>query len=165
MSEMISKRLVDVYPYTFTNDNKIHFLLLKRSSQKLYSQQWRMIGGKVKQDEAYWQGAYRELIEEIGISPELFWNIPSLNQFYEYQTDTIYTIPAFAARIDNKIIDKIVLNDEHDDYLWCSLNEMDHKVLWPEQRRLIKLIYRIVSNNELLDNWIIPNNTLTSLNI
>jgi len=165
MSESVPKRLVDVYPYLVTSYNKVRFLLLKRSTQKVYSKQWRMIGGKLKREETYWQGAYRELIEETGVYPELFWCVPAINQFYEYQTDMIHKIPAFAAKIDNNDAQSVVLNKEHDDFVWCSVEEADRKVLWPEQRRLIQLIERIVSNNELLDSWIIPANTLSSLNI
>lgn len=165
MSESIPKRLVDVYPYTIFKHNNTRFLLLKRSSKKVYSHQWRMIGGKVKQGEAYWQAAYREFVEEIGLYPQIFWNIPSINQFYEYQSDTIYTIPTFAAQIDVRESDHINLDAEHDAYMWCSLNEVNRKVLWPEQRRLINLVDRIVSNNELLDDWIIPSNMLLSPNI
>ena len=165
MSESVAKRLVDVYPYLVTSYNKVRYLLLKRSSQKVYSKQWRMVGGKLKQEETYWQGAYRELVEEIGLYPELFWSVPSINQFYEYQTDTIHRIPAFAAKIDNNDEESIVLNQEHDDFVWCTLDEAERKVLWPEQRRLIRLVERIVTNNELLDSWIIPANTLSSLNI
>jgi dihydroneopterin triphosphate diphosphatase len=95
---MAEKKLIDLYPYRVTDDQP-EFLLLKRSKGRIYQGQWRMIGGKVEEGEAYWQAALRELDEETGLVPLKFWTLPSINQFYEAKTDQILSIPAFAAEI------------------------------------------------------------------
>ena len=92
------KKLIDVYPYRL-NEGKPEFLIFFRSSKKIYAHQWRMVGGKVKEGEEYWQAALRELIEETSLSPVLFWSIPSINSFYEASSDQIHHIPAFWSRI------------------------------------------------------------------
>ena len=44
------KRLIDVYVYRM-NSGFPEFLLLLRSKNKIYANQWRMVGGKVKENE------------------------------------------------------------------------------------------------------------------
>lgn len=43
-------RLVDVYPYR-TKAQRHEFLIFKRSAQKKYAGQWRMVGGKIEKGE------------------------------------------------------------------------------------------------------------------
>lgn len=148
------KKLIDVYPYKIQNDHPL-FLILRRSSEKIYANQWRMVGGKVKKGEARWEAALRELKEETGLIPVKFWTIPSVNQFYEAKTDTIHSIPAFAAEADSNA--KIRLDEEHTEYKWISVDEIEQYIPWPEQRRLMKLTFDILNDRsfEILPEWII----------
>lgn len=144
--------LVDVYPYKKIL-NKVKVLVFKRSVEVRYPNQWRMIGGKVKNEEKLYKTALRELKEETGLTPILFWTIPSVNQFYDHRTDTIHQIPAFGADITSNL--DIKLNHEHSAYKWISEDEIDSYISWPEQRRLMKLLITIVNKNEILKEWII----------
>jgi dATP pyrophosphohydrolase len=145
-------RLVDVYPY-HREQNRVKFLIFKRADEVIYPNQWRMIGGKVREFEKRHEAALRELKEETGLTPSKFWTIPSLNQFYDHKTDNIHHIPAFAAVIDpNK---SITLNHEHSRYKWISDEEIGSYIKWPEQRRLMGLLADIVINNEIIEEWII----------
>ena len=94
------KRLIDVYVYRFRHE-KPEFLLFLRSSKKIYANQWRMIGGKVEEGEPYWKAALREFNEETGLSPDNFWVIPSVNTFYEAQSDQIHQIPELFPMFSN----------------------------------------------------------------
>lgn len=145
-------RLVDVYPYR-KKENELSLLILKRSADVKYPNQWRMIGGKAEKDEKLYSTALRELEEETGLVPLLFWSIPSVNQFYDHQTDTIHTIPAFAAELSTDA--DITLNHEHSEHKWISAEEIDDYIAWPEQRRLMKLLVKIIKGNNLLEEWII----------
>jgi|TARA_R100000541_G_scaffold58037_4_gene68794 dATP pyrophosphohydrolase len=147
------KKLIDVYPYRVDGKN-VEFLILKRSSKKIYAHQWRMVGGKVQENEQYWKAALRELKEEISISPIKFWTVPSLNNFYEHSSDTIHHIPAFAAQMDSND-DNISLDDEHSGYYWVKADQINEYIHWPEQRRLIKMIDDILTNQQILPEWII----------
>ncbi len=147
------KKLIDVYPYRIKAD-QIEFLILKRSSKKIYANQWRMIGGKVLEDEKYWEAALRELKEEISQEPLQFWTIPSVNSFYEHKTDSIHHIPAFAARLEWSDRE-LQLNDEHTGYLWISAAEVDEYIHWPEQKRLMRLTEHIITHQEILPEWLI----------
>lgn len=144
------KSVVDVYPYRLP-EGRLEFLIFKRAQQVVYPGQWRMIGGKVKKKETYWQAALRELREETGNSPVRFWALPSLNHFYDPEMDAIRLIPAFAAQLpDDPVIE---LNEEHTGYRWIAVDDIDSYIQWPEQKRLMKLTHRILATSEVIDEW------------
>lgn len=145
-------RLVDVYVYRL-EQNEVKILLLKRAQDVVYAGQWRMIGGKVNDDEKAYEAARRELHEETGLTANKFWTIPSVNQFYDHKANRIYQIPAFAVEVDENAA--IELNHEHVDFKWLSGEEIPSHISWPEQRRLIQLLISIVTDNEILEEWII----------
>lgn len=150
---MAEKRLIDLYPYKLDGKN-ISYLLFKRAAGRIYDGQWRMIGGKVQGGESHWEAAIRELQEETTLEPLLMWAIPSVNSFYEHQTDSILTIPAFAAEIDGT--SSIMLDSEHSEYAWFSLDDAIDKIFWPEQRRLLKLTDYLITSNQILEDWHVP---------
>jgi len=149
---MSKKRLIDLYAYRIV-EGRPEFLLFKRAKGKIYQGQWRMVGGKVEPDETSWQGALRELKEETGLVPIMFWTIPSVNTFYEHKSDTVHHIPAFAAEIETD--QKPILDDEHTEYEWLSLEQAVRRISWPEQQRLLKLTESIITENEILEDWIV----------
>lgn len=150
---MSEKKLIDLYPYRLTGES-VEFLLLKRAKGKIYQDQWRMIGGKVKDGESYWKAALRELAEETGLKPIKYWTIPSVNSFYEHSTDTIHHIPAFAAELEPGSTP--VLDDEHTEFGWFSLKKALEEIPWPEQKRLLELTHIIIISNKILDDWLVP---------
>lgn len=144
------KKLIDVYIYRIKRGAP-EFLLLLRSAKKIYAHQWRMIGGKVEEGEKYWEAALRELKEETGLVPHEFWTIPSVNTFYEAKSDQIHHIPAFAVALKDEVIPE--LDDEHTEYRWISIDELDSYLSWPEQKRLIRLTYNLLVNDQILTEW------------
>ena len=143
------KRLIDVYVYRM-NSGVPEFLLLLRSKNKIYANQWRMVGGKVKEGETYWEGALRELKEELGLEPDFFWVIPSVNTFYESSSDQLHQIPAFAAEISAQ---NITLDDEHTHYRWVTVDDIEQMIAWPEQKRLIRLTEQLLRNQQIIPEW------------
>lgn len=143
------KRLIDVYVYRL-NSGQPEFLLLLRSKKKIYANQWRMVGGKVKDGEDYWMGAQREVKEELGVTPDAFWVIPSVNTFYEAKSDQIHHIPAFAAEISDQ---EIKLDEEHSEYRWVTVSDIEEMIAWPEQKRLIRLTDQLLRNQQILPEW------------
>ncbi|MEL7834618.1 NUDIX domain-containing protein [Fodinibius sp. Rm-B-1B1-1] len=146
------KRLIDVYPYSYVS-NEVKFLILKRTHNVIYGGQWRMVGGKVQQDETAFEAGVRELCEETNLKPTLFWVLPSINQFYDMKSDAVKQIPAFGAEVDKNA--NIVLNHEHEDWKWISQDKIDTYIQWPEQKRLMNLLADIVTSNQILEEWII----------
>ena len=143
------KRLIDVYVYRM-NSGVPEFLLLLRSKNKIYANQWRMVGGKVKEGETYWEGALRELKEELGLEPDFFWVIPSVNTFYEPSSDQLHQTPAFAAEISAQ---NITLDDEHTHYRWVTVDDIEQMIAWPEQKRLIRLTEQLLRNQQIIPEW------------
>ena len=133
-------RVVDVYPYRVEEGGAVTFLLLRRAKGTAYAGQWRMVGGKIEAGEAAWQAALRELEEEIGCRPVRFWAVPSVNAFYEWQTDRLNLVPAFAAQVEAVPL----LDREHDAYDWFSTEAAVAHLTWPEQRRLLRLIAQLL---------------------
>ncbi len=131
----LAVRVVDVYPYRM-REGEVELLILRRSAGRLYAGQWRIVGGKIEPGEGAWQAALREVREEAGCDPVLFWAVPSVNTFYEWQSDRVNVIPAFAVQLD---IDP-VLDDEHDAWEWLSPAEAASRLDWPEQRRLAAVV-------------------------
>lgn len=127
-------RVVDVYPYRIRAEG-IGFLVLRRAPGRPYPGQWRMVGGKVREGETGHAAARRELREETGCEPRCFWALPSVNVFYEWQTDRVNLAPAFAAEIGGDP----ALDAEHDAFAWLPAEEAAARLRWPEQRRLLRL--------------------------
>ncbi|HCR48978.1 MAG TPA: NUDIX pyrophosphatase [Rhodothermales bacterium] len=144
-------RVVDVYPYRLMADG-YRFLLLRRAVGTLYAGQWRMVGGKIQQDETAWQAALRELIEETGYPPQTFWALPSVNTFYNWKLDAVLLTPAFAAELERDP----TLNHEHDRFGWFSTEEALRLLVWEEQKRLLSLTNRYLQTGTILPDWIIP---------
>lgn len=144
------KRLVDVYPYSLTENGPL-FLIVKRSPEKIYAHQWRMIGGKRRDGETAWEAVLRELKEETGFTPERFWTVPAINQFYEPDSDTIHFIPAFAAAVPER--SELKLDEEHTGHEWIKIEQVSRYIRWPEQERIMKLIHKIVLADGIIEDW------------
>lgn len=147
------KKLIDLYIYRIGTSG-VEYLLLKRSKRKIYAGQWRMIGGKVEDGETRPEAALREMQEETGLQPARFWALPSINHFYEAETDQIHLIPAFAAEVGPDA--EPSLDEEHSEFEWVMVDEAVHRLYWPEQKRLVRTIEQILSSNQWLDSWNIP---------
>lgn len=144
-------RVVDVYPYRRTS-GVVEFLLLHRAEGGVYAGQWRMVGGKIEGGEAAWQAALRELHEETGQRPVEAWTVPSVNAFYEWQADRLNLIPAFAA----ELAAAPVLDREHDAVAWLPAEDAVARLAWPEQRRLLRLIARLLSDGPIPPELVLP---------
>jgi dATP pyrophosphohydrolase len=137
----VSSRLVDVYPYRLIKGIP-QFLLLRRAPDVAYAGQWRMVGGGIEDGETAWEAGLRELREETGQVPAHFWALPSANRFYEWETDRVHVIPAFAAEITGEP----TLNHEHDRADWFAPNAAAGRLLWPEPKRLVHLAARCLQD-------------------
>jgi len=144
--------LIDLYPYRWIHKTP-EFLILKRSNTVIYSGQWRMIGGKLQTNETASDAALRELSEETGLVPKLFWCVPSINSFFDFKQNKIQHIPVFSAEIEPE--SEIKLNHEHIEYQWITIDAVDTFLKWPEQIRLTSLIHHLLTSATIAKEWII----------
>jgi dihydroneopterin triphosphate diphosphatase len=124
------------------------FLLLRRAPNRRYAGSWRMVAGKVDPGETVHAACLRELEEETGLIPEALFAVPYVHQFYEWQTDSIRFIPVFLARVHEQ--PKVLLDDEHDSYRWCTLEEGLRLLDWPGQREGLRAAALFLESNARL---------------
>ena len=138
-------RVVDVYPYRLAAGGP-EFLVLRRSPERVYAGQWRVVGGAIEPGETAWEAAARELAEETGFAPgaglRAFWALPSVNTFYEWRRDAVELVPAFAAEVAGGVR----LDGEHDAWAWLAPDEAAARLAWPEPRRLLALAAHLVTS-------------------
>lgn len=150
-------KLVDVYPYRVTPSG-IEFLMMLRAKNRLYEGQWRMVGGKIKTNETAAEAAVREFTEETGLRAELFWCVPSVNSFFDFERNILHHIPVFACCCGPEA--EPVLNHEHQRSGWFSPTKAATLTPWPEQQRLITLIgYILHTQASLPPEWILAKQT------
>jgi dihydroneopterin triphosphate diphosphatase len=130
----VDVRVVDVYSYR-AFEAQTRWLLLRRAHGAVYAGSWRMVGGKIEAGETAWQAALREVREETGLAAARAWALPSVNVFYEWEADRVSLTPAFAAQLDADPM----LDREHDAFAWLTVEEAADRLVWPEQRRLLRL--------------------------
>lgn len=114
-----------------------HEVLLMKRTQSLAGE-WCQVAGKIKDGEAAWQAALRELSEETGLKPDTFYSADTCEQFYEADRDAVTIAPVFVAFIDNGA--EVVLNHEHSAFRWVSFEEAAEMVAFGGQRRVLRWI-------------------------
>jgi len=91
--------------------------LMKRSSIVLMSGTWAIPGGSVKEGEKPFIGALRECFEEMGSVPIPVDKIGEVSLFY-------YTTYAYDITLNAKIYWRPIINCEHSDARWFSLDNL-----------------------------------------
>ena len=105
------------------------FLVLHRTPEN--DGYWHGVAGGVEDDEGWDDAAARELREETGLVVE-----PSaLDHRFVYEAVTVacYLADAPAGW-------EPTLNDEHDEYRWCTADEAEALLYWPEPRDLLRTL-------------------------
>lgn len=101
----------------FATSTKRFLLLLRDGDTDKFNNTWAFVGGKVHSNESIYEGLDREIIEEIGVAPEIIKRIPiekftNTKKGFEYHT--VVTV------IENEFIPE--LNDEHKGYAWVTID-------------------------------------------
>ena len=111
-------------------------LLLRRT--RTLAGEWCQIAGAIEEGETAWQAALRELKEETGLTPIRFYSGDICEQFYEADRDAITIAPVFVAFVAYDA--PVVLNAEHSEYKWISLDWAEDMVPFGGQRRVLRHI-------------------------
>jgi len=111
----------------------VEFLLARRVPQGV----WNVIAGQVEDDESFDAAAARELAEETGLvaTPVDL----HLSQTYEIRPEerVLYAPDETTVAIECYAVEapagwEPTLNEEHDIYRWCSLDDAISLAFWPE---------------------------------
>jgi 8-oxo-dGTP pyrophosphatase MutT (NUDIX family) len=121
-------------------------LVLHRAPQ--FEAYWHLVAGGVEDDESPRDAAVRELSEEVGLDAST--RLRDLERPFTYSlADEPPTVrerfhPAQATvSVDVFVADvaaswEPVLNEEHDAYRWCSREEAEELLYWPEPREIVR---------------------------
>lgn len=122
------------------------FLVLHRAPQ--FEAYWHVVAGGVEEGESAREAAVRELSEEVGLGAEA--PLRDLERPFAYslaeeseavrsrfgpaQTD----VPVDVFVTDVEPAWEPALNEEHDDYRWCTREEAAALLYWPEPREIVR---------------------------
>lgn len=123
-------------------DGQFKILLMKRVKGRF----WSHIAGKIESGETASQAIVREICEETGIQVQQLYSADYLEQFYEASANVIELIPVFAVYCDKQ--QAVVLNDEHTEYGWFSLDEAVEKAEFGGQRLLYQYLWENFVNRQ-----------------
>ena len=143
MPEVVSK-LVEVFVYRDTAEGR-KYLLLKRSSSEIYPGIWSVCSGSVEAGERAVDAAYRELLEETGLVPEVMFAVDTVNVFYEPLEDKMHLLPVFLARAGT---DSVMLSEEHSEYIWAGAEESAELFHWISHKNNIRLIEKCLTDRK-----------------
>lgn len=132
-------------------DGGYEYLLLKRSSHKIYAETWRMVGGKLRAEETAWQACLRELAEETRLPIARLLCVPYVNRFYEWRHDRINDIPVFVALTDKG--QEPVLDEEHSAFAWLSLDSALGRLPWPGQAEGLRAADALLRTGHVLQEF------------
>jgi len=119
-------------------------LLVLRRVEDAY---WHTVAGVVEPHESFEEAAGRELREEVGLDatlldldhPVLYPVTDELRRQYGYPPDVnTVTVRAFAAEAPPRWEPR--LNEEHDIYRWCTVDEAVALFHWPETREAARIL-------------------------
>ena len=111
-------------------------LLLKRTTEKF----WCHVAGGIETDEFAWQAIIREFFEETGIAVKELFSAETTEQFYDASKDQYMIVPSFVVICEPN--QTVKLNNEHTDFLWCSLSEALKLVPYPGQKNLYLHVWK-----------------------
>ncbi|MGM5482801.1 MAG: NUDIX domain-containing protein [Nanobdellota archaeon] len=98
-------------------DNK--FLILQFSRRANERETWIFPGGRINENEKHITGLKREVSEETGLQVEV--QIPCGVTMWGEGEDNRYAV-FFLCKVKGK--QTVVLSKEHQDYRWCSFDEL-----------------------------------------
>ncbi len=139
----------------FTDGNSV--LLLRRADGTDNPHTWGLPGGKADGDESPMANAHREVREETGLS-----SIPGRRiEDFEHK-DGHHRWTTFLYRVDEPF-DVPQLSDEHEDWSWFDLEDLDEAELHPRLRKevpgYLRAIRRRIATTQTFAEWV----TLSSL--
>ena len=142
-------RVIDAYVYSYEN-NKLSFLLLKRSKTKIYEYLWQGVAGKIEKNELAWQAALRELKEETGLTAQRMFVADYVSKFYEKHGDRINLVPVFGIEVKNK---KVLLSEEHCNFKWLNFKKAHDKLTWNGQKKGLKVVHNMLNSKDARMKW------------
>ncbi|TMQ52191.1 MAG: NUDIX domain-containing protein [Candidatus Eisenbacteria bacterium] len=133
---------VEVYIFR-RRRGRVEILALRRApNRRLLPGVWQPVTAKIEAGERALDCAFREVVEETGITPRRLWAIGTVTVYFDGAADTVNALPLFAAEVDPKA--SVTLSREHDASAFVSPREAGRRFLWESQRRGLEVLGREV---------------------
>ena len=114
-------------------DSEGKILIAQRNLQKNFGGMWEFPGGKQEANESPEQALIRELKEELSIEVEVLRSFPP----YDYSDGTIEVT---FHHIQCRIIEGMIVNNEHEEVKFISINEIDNFDFAPPDYKTVDLV-------------------------
>ncbi len=117
------------------------FLALRRAPGTRSAGGWEAVHGSIEPGELPHDAAWREVIEETGLTPRRLYSITT-NPFYLARTATVQLAIVFCAVVADDA--EPVLDVEHDAARWCTPDEARRTYLWPREREMVAHVEQLI---------------------
>lgn len=111
------------------------YLILHRAQDKRYAGHWRLLTGKIADNETAVTSAMRELLAETALQPRNIWALDYVHAYYDHLIDTTLLIPVFVVEVTS-LEEK--LSAEHDNARWISYEQAFELLTWHGQREALR---------------------------
>jgi dATP pyrophosphohydrolase len=128
---------ISTYVFTMLHGRPA-FLALYRAPGLLHADTWQAVHGMIEPGEKAYDAAWRECVEETGLTPERFFKTDYVETFYSEWTDAVHLVPAFAAFVTGA--PGAIVSEEHTAYEWCALDDVLERFVWPSQQEAVRVI-------------------------
>ena len=125
----------------------IEILLLHKPSTSRHPAFWQPITGGIENYEKPIEACIREVKEEANLQMNLEM-IKDLNYEFEIsikEDDLVIKKSLFMCKDLDRTLE-IEISDEHDDFMWVKLEEVEDYLFWDSNRNTFKELYKVLTN-------------------
>lgn len=110
------------------------YLALQRAPHVRSPGSWEAVHGKVESGERPEHAAWREVLEETGLTPARLYTITT-NPFYLAQGGVVQVAIVFCAVVEEPR--EVTVSEEHVAHAWLTADEARTRFAWPREREMV----------------------------